>query len=96
MIHKLISSVWNKEGLPDQCKESIIVPVHRNGDKTDCNNYRRISMLQTSYNFLFPNILLSKLGPYVDEIIGDHKCGFQCNRSSTDQIFCICQILEEV
>jgi cytochrome b len=28
-IHKLINSVWNKEELPDQWKESIIVPVHK-------------------------------------------------------------------
>jgi hypothetical protein len=34
-IHKLINSVWNKEELPDQWKESIIVPVHKEGDKTD-------------------------------------------------------------
>jgi hypothetical protein len=34
-IHKLINSVWNKEELPDKWKESIIVPVHTNGDKTD-------------------------------------------------------------
>jgi hypothetical protein len=27
-IHKLINSVWNKEELPDQWKESIIVPIH--------------------------------------------------------------------
>jgi hypothetical protein len=42
MIHKLINSVWNKEELPDQCKESIIIPVHKKGDKTDCNNYHGI------------------------------------------------------
>jgi hypothetical protein len=70
-IHKLINSVWNKVELPDQRKESIIVPVHKKGDKTDCNNYRRISLLPTSYRILL-NILLSKLGPYIDEIIGDH------------------------
>jgi hypothetical protein len=28
VIHKLINSVWNKEELPDQWKESITVPVH--------------------------------------------------------------------
>jgi hypothetical protein len=27
-IHKLIKSVWNKEELPDQWMESIIVPIH--------------------------------------------------------------------
>jgi hypothetical protein len=48
-IHKLINSLWNREELPDQWKESIIVPVHKKGDKTDCNNYRGISLLSTSY-----------------------------------------------
>jgi hypothetical protein len=93
-IHKLINSVWNKEELPDQWKESIIVPIHKKGVKTDCNNYRGVSLLTTSYKIL-SNILLSRLVPYTDEIIGDHQCGFRCNRSTTDQIFCICQILEK-
>jgi hypothetical protein len=34
-IHKQINSVWNKEELPDQWKESVIVPVHKKGHKTD-------------------------------------------------------------
>jgi hypothetical protein len=38
-IHKLICSIWNKEELPQQWKESIIVPIYEKGDKTDCNNY---------------------------------------------------------
>jgi hypothetical protein len=32
---------------------------------------------------------------YIDEIIGDHQFGFRRNRSTTDQIFCIRQILEK-
>jgi hypothetical protein len=38
-IHKLICSIWNKEELPQHWKESIIVRIHKKGDKTDCNNY---------------------------------------------------------
>jgi hypothetical protein len=68
-IHKLITSIWDKEELPDQWKESIIVPIHKKGDKTDCNKYREISLLSTSYKNL-SNILLSRLSPYTDEIIG--------------------------
>jgi hypothetical protein len=37
--HKLIYSIWNKEELPQQWKESVIVPIYKKGDKTDCNNY---------------------------------------------------------
>jgi hypothetical protein len=80
--------------MPDQWKESIIVPIHKTGGKTDCNNYRGISLLSTSFKIL-SNILLSQLSPYIDEIIGDHQCGFRRNKSTTDQIFCIRQILEK-
>jgi hypothetical protein len=86
--------IWNKEELPHQWKESTVVPIHKKGDKTDCSNYRGTSLLSTSYKIL-SNILLSRLIPYADEIIGDHQCGFQCNRSMTDQIFYIRQILEK-
>jgi hypothetical protein len=74
-IHKLINSIWNKAELTDQWKESIIVPVPKKSDKTDCSNYRGISLLSTSHKSL-SNILLSRLSPYTDEIIGDQQRGF--------------------
>jgi hypothetical protein len=40
------------------------------------------------------NILL-RLIPYAEEIMGDHQCGFRRNRSTTNHIFCIRQILEK-
>jgi len=93
-IHKLIISIWNKDELPEECKESIIVLIHKKGDKTDCNNYRGISLFPITYT-IFYNILLSRLIPYAEEVIGDHQCGFRHNRSTTDHIFCIRQILEK-
>jgi hypothetical protein len=51
-IHKLIKSIQNKEKLPVQWKESIIVPVHKKDDKADCSNYCAISLLSTSYKML--------------------------------------------
>jgi hypothetical protein len=70
--HKLINSIWSKEDFPDQCKEYIIVPIYKKDNKTDCRKYRGIS-LRSSYKIL-SNILLSMLGPYIDDIVGDHQC----------------------
>ena len=37
-INKLINSIWNKEELPEEWKESITVPIYKEGDKADCSN----------------------------------------------------------
>ena len=67
-IHKLIASIWKKEKLREEWKESITVPINKKGDKTDCNNYRGISLLPTTYNIL-SNILLSRLIPHAKKFI---------------------------
>jgi len=94
VIHKLIISIWNEEELPGEWKESIIVPIYKKVDKTHCSNYRAISLLLTMYKIL-SNILLSKLIPYAEEIIGNHQCGFRCNRSTTDHTYFIRHILNQ-
>jgi hypothetical protein len=66
----------------------------KKGGKTDYNNYHGISLLSTSYKML-SNILVPRLGPYMDEIIGAHQCGFRRNRSTTDQLVCIHHRLEK-
>jgi hypothetical protein len=73
-IHKLINPVWNKKDLPDQWKESISVPIHKKGDKLTVIIIVGISLLSTSYKIV--SNILSRLGPYIDEIIEDHQYGF--------------------
>jgi REP element-mobilizing transposase RayT len=51
--------------------------------------------MSSTYKIL-SNIQLSRLTPYAEEILGDHQCGIRRNRSTTDHIFCMCQILEKV
>jgi len=52
-IHKFIISVWSKEELPEEWKESVIVPIFKKGDKTDCSNCRGVSLSQP-HTKLFP------------------------------------------
>jgi hypothetical protein len=93
-FHKLIISIWNKEELPEEWRESITVPIYKKGDKTDCSNYRGILLLLTTYRIL-SNILLSRLTPYAEEIIWDRQCGFRRNSSATDHIICIRPVLQK-
>jgi hypothetical protein len=74
-IHKLITSVWNKEELPQQWKVFIIVPTYKKCYKTACSNYRGIPLSLTIHRTLY-SILSSRLNPHVDEISGDHQREF--------------------
>jgi hypothetical protein len=67
--------IWHMKVGTHQWKESIVLPIHKNGDKTEYSNYRGISSLPTSYKIL-SDILTSRLLTYADKIIWHHKCGF--------------------
>jgi len=68
-IHKLITSFWKKEKLPEERKESIIVPIHKKGDKIDCNNYRGVSLLPTTYKWEDEMKEKMEKTEYLDKII---------------------------
>ena len=80
--------------MPEKFKESTIVPIYKKGDKTYYSNYRGISLLPTMYKIL-SNILLSRLTPCTEEIIGIINVEFDSNRSATDHVFWIRQIHEK-
>jgi len=80
--------------LLEEWKESIIVPIYKKGDKTDCSNYMGISILPTTYKILC-NITLLGLTSYVALIIGDNQCAFRRISSNTDHMLCIRQILKK-
>jgi len=80
----LINSSCLKQELPDQWKDSIIVPIYEMGNKTDCKNYTGISLL------------LSRLTTYAEENSGNHHGAFRRSRPTTDhKIFCIHQIRDK-
>jgi hypothetical protein len=49
MIHKLINSILNKEELPEEWKESIIVPNYKKCDKTIIIEAYHICQIHTKF-----------------------------------------------
>ena len=66
---RLVNSVWNKEELPDYWKESVIVPVCKKNDETECSNYRGRSLFSATYKIL-SYIPLLRLTPYAGNYWG--------------------------
>lgn len=85
MIQKTVHSIWKKEEMLHQQKESIILSIYKKSNKIDFSDFRAISLLSTSYEISI-YILLWSLTPHTDDITGDHQCAFQHNRSTTADI----------
>lgn len=93
-LHRLILEIWRTEKMPTEWNTSIICPVYKKGERLNCNNYRGISLLPAAYK-IFSNIVKKRITVYADDIIGEYQAGFRKNRSTTDQIFTIRQIMEK-
>lgn len=78
-IWKIINLIWEKEILPEEWNLSILCPVFKKGDVLDTKNYRGISLLDTCYKVL-SIILLERITPYAEEILGRYQCGFRKGR----------------
>ena len=44
-IHRLTTLIWRKGKVPQQWKDAVITALHNKGDKTECGNYRGISLV---------------------------------------------------
>ena len=45
MLHSLFSKIWEKEEVPAQWREGIMIKLPKKGILRDCNNYRGIVLL---------------------------------------------------
>lgn len=94
IMHDMIKEIWNTERLPQQWLDGALCPLHKKGDKLNCNNYRGISLLNTGYK-VFAKVLYNRIVPHAENVIGEYQCGFRPDRSTTDQIFNIRLILQK-
>ncbi|KAL4104822.1 hypothetical protein QTP88_020098 [Uroleucon formosanum] len=93
-LKQLINKIWREETIPKAWQVSILCPIYKKGDVINCQNYRGISLLNTTYKVL-SNIILNRLTPYAKDIVGEYQAGFTAGKSTTDQIHVIKQITEE-
>nr|AOE48155.1 hypothetical protein [Eumigus monticolus] len=93
-IHDLIVKIWKTEEMPADFRDSLIVPIFKKGDRTDCNNYRGISLL-SCLGKLIARILANRILSLVEKILPESQCGFRPSRGTTDLIFTARQLQEK-
>ncbi|XP_037773076.1 uncharacterized protein LOC119568612 [Penaeus monodon] len=95
-LHELLVCCWEQSKLPRNLHDAVIITLYKNkGEKSDCSNYRGITLLSIAGK-VFARVLLNRLLPTIAE---DHfpetQCGFRTNRGTTDMVFVLRQLQEK-
>ncbi|KAL4112804.1 hypothetical protein QTP88_016533 [Uroleucon formosanum] len=85
IIHKICSKIWTTGEWPKEWCESIYIPIHKKGDKENCNNYRTIVLIpHTSKIILY--VIQERLKPYLLPQSSQEQAGFVLGRRTRDQL----------
>ncbi|KAI8516527.1 hypothetical protein Bbelb_051080 [Branchiostoma belcheri] len=94
-LHDLLCQCWEEGEIPQDLKDSNIITLYKNkGDRSDCNNYRGISLLSI-VGKIFARVVLGRLQRLADRVYPESQCGFRSERSTIDMIFSLRQLQEK-
>ena len=92
MLLKIIM-IFEKAEVPNNFRKTLIKPLRKKGDRSECLNYRGISLVSVSSKLL-SNIIRFRTRDAVDKVLRDEQCGFRKVRRCVDQIFTFRLIIE--
>ncbi|BHF67123.1 hypothetical protein SprV_0301014700 [Sparganum proliferum] len=92
-LHEVIEQEWRDEVSADDWGLGILVPTLKKGDKSRCDNYRGISLINIAAE-VFVIVLSRRLQAVRDSWTRPNQTGFRAGRGCADQIFTLRRILE--
>ena len=94
-LHELLLMCWEEGSVPQDMRDAKIVTLYKNkGDRSDCNNYRGISLLSITGK-AFARVVLNRLQKLAERVYPESQCGFRSARSTIDMVFSVRQLQEK-
>ena len=83
-LSKLANLMFEQGEFLEILKPAKVAPIHKGGNKADCNNYRPIS-LSSNLSKILEKIMYDRLYSFLEkkESLYEHQFGFGNNRSTT-------------
>ena len=73
-LHHIITYAWEVGSVLQAWKDASIVTIYKKGDRTDCGNYRGISLFSIAGK-IFAKILLNRLSTHITpEVVPKTQC----------------------
>ena len=93
--HELLLHCWEEGAVPHDMRDAKIITLYKNkGERSDCNNYRGISLLSI-VGKAFARVLLNRLQVLAERVYPEAQCGFRAARSTIDMVFSVRQLQEK-
>ena len=94
-FHASLVRVWRGEEIPQEWKDATIKVLHKKSDRSDCNNFRGISLVSHAGKVLL-KIVANRLGDFCEaqQILPEEQCGFRSARSTIDMLFVVRRLQE--
>ena len=94
-FYRLTILIWREGKVPQQWKDAVITVLHKNGDKTECGNYRSI-LLVSHAGKVFLKVVARRLSAYCEAkgLLPKEQSGFRPDRSTTDMMFVVHRLQE--
>ena len=86
-LAELINLSLNQGKFPTILKIAKVIPIHKRGDKSECDNYRPISLI-SSIRKLIEKTVRERLYSFLEkeQLLFEGQFGFRNNRSTTDAL----------
>ena len=94
-VHQLLQNIWRQEELPSKWKQGIIIKLPKKGNLKECKNSRGITLLSVVGKIL-GRIIIDRMRSGVDKRLRDEQAGYRKGRGTTEQVFVLRNILEQV
>ena len=93
-LHRLTTLIWREGKVPQQWKDAVITVLYTKGDKTECGNYRGISLVSHAGKVLL-KVVARRLSAYCEAkgLLPEEQC-FRRDRSTTDMMFVVRRLQE--
>ena len=90
-----LNILWQTKQAPDDFTNAFIASLYKKGDHENPENYRPISLLNTTYK-IFAFVLKIRLAPELEKHLHQTQFGFRKGRSTVDPLFCLRRITDVV
>ncbi|MDA8001968.1 MAG: reverse transcriptase domain-containing protein [Alphaproteobacteria bacterium] len=93
-LKSIFDAIWVTESVPMDWQSQLLVPLHKKGSRTICDNYRGIALLSIPGK-VFAKAILNRIKPRAEELLRESQCGFRRGRGCADQLFSLRMLMEK-